>query len=152
MSLTRRYNRPVRKQRGFSLVEVLVSLVILAIVITTTLAMFVERNRRIAQANETILAYQILWNEAEVRRRIDFADLENPSVSTGIGVITDGNPPEFVTETTLLKPLKPFKTIVTVTETKKGLKNVDLTISWMKGTRTAKLTLTRADTGGENLW
>ena len=59
------------KERGFSLVEVLVGLLILTIVITTTIVMFTERHRRLRQANETILAYQALSNEVEIWRRIE---------------------------------------------------------------------------------
>ena len=54
------------KERGFSLVEVLVGLLILTIVITTTIVMFTERHRRLRQANETILAYQALSNEVAI--------------------------------------------------------------------------------------
>jgi len=64
------------KERGFSLVEVLVGLLILTIVITTTIVMFTERHRRLRQANDMILAYQALSNEVEIWRRIDFAQLD----------------------------------------------------------------------------
>ena len=47
----------MRAQRGFSLVEVMAALVVLAIVITTTLGMFVERRKHLRNANETILAH-----------------------------------------------------------------------------------------------
>ena len=50
------------RRRGFSLVEVLVGLLVLTIVITTTIVIFTERNKRLKQANETILAYQALAN------------------------------------------------------------------------------------------
>ena len=114
-------------------------LVILAIVITTTLAVFVERTRRLQQASEMILAYQALSNEAELRRRIDFAQLETAS-------------PEFMTNTLIIEPLAPFKTYVTVEDTQPGVKNVTLLITWQKGKRVAKLELVRANTGGSNLW
>ncbi|MEA2489261.1 MAG: hypothetical protein QOH21_1053, partial [Acidobacteriota bacterium] len=51
--------------RGFSLTEVLVALLILTLVITSSLVVFVERNRRMQQASELVLAYQALSNEAE---------------------------------------------------------------------------------------
>ena len=63
------------RQRGFSLVELLFGLLILTIVITTSLAMFTERTKRLRQANETILVYQALANEAELQRRDTFDDL-----------------------------------------------------------------------------
>lgn len=126
-------------QRGFSLVEILVAFMILTVVITISLAAFVERNRRLQQASEIILAYQALANEAEYRRRIDYAAL-------------DGAQPEFLSSTEILRPLQPFATIVSVKETQPGVKNVLMTIRWKNGERQAKLELVRVDTGGSNLW
>lgn len=127
------------RQRGFTLIEVLVSLLILAIVITTSLGVFIERTRRLQQATETILAYQALSNEAEIRRRIDFQQLETASTT-------------FISDTTMLQPLQPFQTYVTVEDEAPDLKNVTLVIRWKGGQRSARLALTRADTGGSNLW
>ena len=129
----------MRDQRGFSLVEVLVAMLILTVVITTSLAAFVERNNRLRQASETILAYQALANEAEYRRRIDFAQLETAS-------------PRFVSDTTLLTPLGDSTTVVSVVRTRDGIKNVTMTVRWKNGQREAKLALVRVDTGGTNLW
>src|SRR5437868_3716653 len=88
------------RQRGFTLIEVLFALLILAIVITTTLLIFVDRTRRLQQATETILAYQSLSNEAEVRRRIDFSQLDTAQTA-------------FISDTHLLSPLQPFQPDVT---------------------------------------
>ncbi|MGZ4778813.1 MAG: prepilin-type N-terminal cleavage/methylation domain-containing protein [Thermoanaerobaculia bacterium] len=129
----------MRSQRGFSLAELLVALLVMAIVITTTLAMFVERQKRLRQATETILAYQALANEAEVRRRVLFKDL-------------DASPATFVSDTAILQPLTPFATIVSVTTIKPEVKHVLMTVRWNNGQRVASLTLVRADTGGGNLW
>jgi prepilin-type N-terminal cleavage/methylation domain-containing protein len=129
----------VRSDHGFSLAELLVALLVLTIVITTTLAMFVERQKRLRQATETILAYQALANEAEVRRRIEFKDLDTASGA-------------FLSDTTVLKPLMPFATIVSVKATKPDVKNVTMTIRWNNGQRSAMLGLVRVDTGGGNLW
>jgi prepilin-type N-terminal cleavage/methylation domain-containing protein len=127
------------KSRGFSLVEVLVGLLILAIVITTTITMFTERQRRIREANETILAYQALWNEAEIWRRIDFAQLDSQS-------------PTFQSDTSLLAPMTPFSTLVRVDTARPDVKNVTFIVRWNTGRRQARLSIIRADTGGSGLW
>lgn len=129
----------MRHQRGFTLVEVLVAFMILTLVITMSLAAFVERTRRLQQASEIILAYQALANEAEYRRRMSFGTLETQS-------------PQFVSDVAILAPLEPFTTIVAVEEVQPGLKNVLMTIRWNDGQRQARLELLRADTGGSNLW
>jgi prepilin-type N-terminal cleavage/methylation domain-containing protein len=128
----------MQRPRGFSLVELLCALLVLTIVITTTLAVFVERTRRLRQASDMILAYQVLANEAEYQRRIPFNAL-TPSAS-------------FNTTTLLLQPMNPYTTTVEVTSTQIGIKIVTLTIAWNSGQRLARLALTRVDTGGANLW
>ncbi len=127
------------KPRGFSLVEVLVGLLILAIVITTTIVMFTERQRRLRQANETILAYQALSNESEIWRRIDFLQLDNQL-------------PTFQSDTSILAPLTPFSTSVRVDTARTDVKNVTFTIRWANAQRQAKLSIVRVDTGGSGLW
>lgn len=129
----------MRKSRGFSLVEVLVGLLILTIVITTTITMFAERQRRLRQANETMLAYQALWNEAEIWRRINFASL-------------DSQPPTFQSDTAVLAPLQPFNAAIRIDTARPDVKNVTFTIRWGNGQRQARLAIVRADTGGSGLW
>jgi len=129
----------MRSQRGFSLAELLIALLVLAIVITTTLAMFVERQKRLKQATETILAYQSLANEAELRRRVNFSDLDASSTN-------------FMSDTTLLQPLTPFATIVSVKDAQTDVKHVLMTVRWNNGQRVATLELVRVNTGGGNLW
>jgi prepilin-type N-terminal cleavage/methylation domain-containing protein len=126
------------RSRGFSLIEVLVGLLILTIVITTTIVMFTDRQRRLQQANETILAYQALSNEAEVWRRIAFSQL-------------DSEAPAFQSDTALLAPLAPYTTAVRVDTAQPGVKNVTLTIRW-RNAQQAKLSIVRVDTGGSDLW
>lgn len=127
-----------QRQRGFSLLELLFALLILTLVITTTLAVFVERTRRLRQASETILAYQVLSNEAELQRRVAFADLLPSS--------------NFTTSTDLLLSLQPYKTQVEVTSTEVGIKTVTMSIRWHQSQHEAKLAIMRVDTGGGNLW
>jgi prepilin-type N-terminal cleavage/methylation domain-containing protein len=129
----------MRREKGFSLIEVLAALLILTLVITMSLAAFVERSKRQRQASEIILAYQALANEAEYRRRIEFAAL-------------DSAPAQFLSNTALLAPLAPFATAVSVQPTTPGVKNVTLTIRWNNGQREARLGLVRVDTGGTSLW
>ena len=129
----------MRKSRGFSLVEVLVGLVILGIVITTTISMFAERQKRMRMANETMLAYQALSNESEIWRRIDFASL-------------DSQPPAFQSDTAILAPLAPYATAVKIDTPEADRKNVTLTIRWDNARRTARLAIVRVNTGGSTLW
>jgi prepilin-type N-terminal cleavage/methylation domain-containing protein len=127
------------RSRGFSLVEVLAGLLILTIVITTTITMFTERQRRMRQANETILAYQALSNEAEIWRRIAFSQL-------------DSQPLVFRSDTSMLAPLAPFTAAVQVETVRPDVKNVTFTIRWGTGQHQAKLAIVRTDTGGSGLW
>lgn len=130
---------PKSRNRGFSLVELLVALLVLTIVITTTIYMFTQRTQHLREANETILAYQALSNEAEVWRRIAFTDLE-------------ANASTFHSDTTILSPLTPFTTAVKVDKARSDIKQVTLTVRWQNGQRQARLALIRVDTGGTNLW
>jgi prepilin-type N-terminal cleavage/methylation domain-containing protein len=128
------------RERGFSLIEVVIALLVLTLIITVSLAAFLERNKRLQQANEIILAYQALANEAEYRRRIDFS-------------LLDTSPTTFLSDTTVLGPLEPFAATVKVEQASPGFKNVTMTIRWREGQRDARLTLLRADTGGgQSLW
>jgi prepilin-type N-terminal cleavage/methylation domain-containing protein len=128
----------VPRTRGFSLAETLVALAILAIVITTTIAMFAERARRLREANETILAFQALSNEAEYWRRQSFAQIDNPANQ------------KFKSDLDIIKPMAPYTTAVKVDSPRLDVRNVTLTIRWAK--REAHLGIARADTGGSGLW
>ncbi len=128
----------MRRQHGFSLVELLAALLILTFVILTTLAIFFDRRNRLQQANETVLAYQALSNEAEIWRRIDFTHV--------------GDDPSFQSPVLPLAALAPYTTAVAVDRPNAYTKLVTLTIRWHNGDRTARLILVRTDTGGSNLW
>lgn len=130
----------MRRSRGFSLAEVLVALAILAIVITTTIAMFAERTKRMRQASETILAYQALSNEAEHWRHLDFDHIDDPSYQ------------KFQSpDLSILTPLAPYTTAVKVVATQADVRNVTLTIRWAAN-QEARLAIARANTGGSGLW
>jgi prepilin-type N-terminal cleavage/methylation domain-containing protein len=123
----------MRGQRGYSLVEILVAFVILTVVITFSLTAFLERNKRLQQANEIILAYQALANEAEYWRRVEFGALQPAD--------------KFLQkDLQLLAPLQPYTAAVLVEQTPSGTKNVTLLLRWRDGQREAKLTLVRTNT------
>lgn len=132
----------MRDERGFSLVEVLVALLVLTVVITVSLGAFLERNRRLQQATEMVLAYQALANEAEYRRRIPFDELDNPQKW----------PTTFLSDPDVLEALESAETIVAVELIKPGVKNVTMTVRWRNGERSARLGIVRVDTGGSPLW
>jgi prepilin-type N-terminal cleavage/methylation domain-containing protein len=129
----------MHRSRGFSLAEVLVALAILAIVITTTIAMFAERTKRMREASETIIAYQALSNEAEYWRRRDFGWIDDRANHT------------FQSDLSVLAPLAPYSTSVKVETPQTDVRNVTLTIRWATN-REARLAIARVDTGGTGLW
>ena len=126
----------MRRERGFSLIEVLAALLIVTFVITSTLWAFLERNKRLQQASELILAYQALANEAEYLRRERFGTLEGY-----------GDTFQSLKLSTLLVPLEPYSTKVDVVLVKPGVKNVTMTIRWHNEEREARLALIRVHTG-----
>jgi len=137
----------MNRRRGFTLPELLVALLILAIVLTTTIAMFARRSQYLREASETTLVWQAMWNEMEIWRRVDWNSLES-------------QPPKFQSDLSLLKPLGALDTKVDVAVSKDDphIKNVTLTVVWQYDStnnvykRNAHLSLLRADTGGTNLW
>ena len=102
----------MRRERGFSLAELLMALLILTLVITTSMAAFLERNRRQQQAREIIVAYQALANEAEYWRRTNFNSLEADQT--------------FQSDTSVLASLGEHATVVSVVQTDPNIKNVTL--------------------------
>ena len=133
----------MRDERGFSLVEVMAAFLVLTVVITVSMAAFLERNKRLQQATELVLAYQALANEAEYWRRVRYDWLDSmPSSFQSIKPGAD-----------VLAPLEPYGTAVKVEDVKPGVKSVTMTVRWRTGERSAQLTIMRARTGvGGTLW
>lgn len=127
-------------QRGFTLIETLVGLLILAFVLTTSLAVFVERQKRLRQADELIAVYQALANEAEVSRVIPFSSL-TPGTST------------FRSDTSILAGVSGVSTSVTVRPWNSGARLVEMTVQWNDGTRTETMSIVRVNPGaGGSFW
>jgi len=128
------------RERGFSLIEILAGLLILAFVLTTSLAVFVERQRRLRHADELIAIYQALANEAEIARIVPFS-----SLTPGEGT--------FRSDTSILDGLEGVRTTVTVSNWKSGARLVEMKVEWRDGARSEVLTVVRADTGpGGAFW
>jgi prepilin-type N-terminal cleavage/methylation domain-containing protein len=122
-------------ERGFSLIETLAGLLILAFVLTTSLAVFTERQKRLRQADELIAVYQALANEAEVSRVIPFSSL-SPGTSS------------FRSDTAILDGLSGTTTTITVTPWKNGARLVEMRVDWNDGARSETLTIVRTNAGG----
>ena len=135
------------KQRGFTLPEILVALVILGLVITTSIFMFAKRSQYMRESSETILVWQAMWNEMEIWRRFDWVSLE-------------AQQPKFHSDLSILGPLGTVDTKVDVAVSKDDphVKDVTLTVLWDYDKtkkiykRNAHLSMLRSDTGGSNLW
>lgn len=132
--------RIVFRSRGFSLVETLVGLLILTFIVTTSLLIVFERERRLQFASETVAAYQALANEVEVQRHVPFEEL------------LPGEADEFYSDTAILSGFPDLKKRVLVEELVPGIKQVTFTLRWGKNQRTASISMTRTSTGGSNLW
>ena len=127
-------------QRGFTLIETLVGLLILAFVLTTSLAVFVERQRRLRDPDEMIAVYQALANEAEVSRTIPYASLK-PATTT------------FRSDTSILAGLQGVRASVTISPWKQNTKLIEMTIEWNDGARSSSMSIVRANTGrGGSFW
>lgn len=112
---------------------------ILGLVMTTSLAAFYERANTIRFAEETVLVWQAISNEAEVLRFQPWHSLEQ----SGNG--------SFRTDLEILAPLKNVTTSIEVAHTSPAVKEVTLRVKWGAG-RSATATVLRTDTGGTNLW
>lgn len=127
----------MRRQRGYSLIELMAAFAILSLVITITLMAFMERGRRLKQASDLIRVYQCLANEAELVRRLPYKEVRDA---------------KFASDTSLLAPLGSFEAEIEVVPAPPHRKRVTLHILWQQGKKEAKLGLIRTDTGGQNLW
>lgn len=142
----RRYNpqfaMPTQRARqsGFSLVEVLMAILILGVVITTSLFVYYERERRLRDAGEVMLVWQVLGNEAEALRHARWVTL------------APGSSQPFLTDLALLDPLGSVLAEATIQEIDASTRRVVLRVSWRGGTREATAEVIRSDTGGDPLW
>lgn len=124
---------------GFTLVEVLIGLLILGLVMTTSLAVFYDREQRIRHAEEVFLVWQAMANEAELLRYRPWASLS-----------AEGSE-EFRSDLSILDPLEDVVTTVKTEQIDPQIKSVTLRIEWGNG-RSASTQLIRSHTGGSNLW
>gem|GEM_PF-472811 len=129
-----------RPASGFTLVELMVAIAIIGFVLTTSLAVFVDRERRLRGAEETNRVYQVLANEAEVLRTIPF------------GALTSLEAKPFLSDVALLNGLSGARTELHIITSRPTLARVEATIVWRGGARRAMVTIIRSDTGGDNLW
>ncbi len=131
------------RTRGFTVVEMLAGLVVVGLVLMASLGIFFDRRKRLRMANETVVVYQALSNEAEIERRVSFDSLD-PN-QTHPFLLDNGNP-------RILLALDTVSTTVAVAPLSEDVKLVTLAVRWNKGARSAYLTLVRVNTGGGNLW
>lgn len=125
---------------GFTLIEVMAAMAIIGVVLLTSLAVFFERERRLRQAAETILVYQVLANEAEVLRTTPYGGLS----------VLDGGP--FLSDTSILGTLSVATTSLQVDTPRPTLTTIEASVVWQGGAKQATITIIRSDTGGDNLW
>ena len=119
--------------------EVLFGLLILTIIVTSSLAVFFERERRLQFAEETILVWQALANEAEARRHVAFRNLNV------------GQEEVFASDTVILDRLNGAEGRVRVEEVGPGVRRVRMRVTWLDGTRSIETEIMRTDTGGGTL-
>jgi Tfp pilus assembly protein PilX len=131
------------RSRGFTLLETLAGFLILTLIVTTSLGIFYDRERRLRAANEMILAWQALANESEVERRLAFGDDRlAPDLTRN-----------FISDPSIVATLDSVGTTVAVQKVNDDMKLVRMTVHWKsKEARVATLTIIRTNTGGGPLW
>ncbi|MBI2214636.1 MAG: type II secretion system protein [Acidobacteria bacterium] len=127
-------------QRGFTLVETLAALLILSFVLMTSLLVFTQREKRLRDADEMIVAWQALANEAEYVRLMPYNSFA-----------PDGQKP-FNEGSELLASLDRAETSVEAFDWKPGVRRVVLTVTWNGGARHASLTVVRSAVPGGRFW
>jgi hypothetical protein len=128
------------RRNGFTLVETLMGLLILTFIVTTSLVIVFERERRLQFGFETMAAYQALANEVEVQRRIPYEQL------------APGGSGQFETDLKIVQNLPGLVRQIEIEEISPGVKVVTLSLRWRGDSRTATLSVFRSNTGGGNLW
>jgi prepilin-type N-terminal cleavage/methylation domain-containing protein len=126
------------KRSGFALIEVLVAVVILGLVVTMSLGIYFDRQKRLKHASENIIAYQAIANEAEVLRAIPESQLQDSdsflSLYDNLGELDPGP----------LGTLQNVATLVDVEQLTPVVKEVTLTVMWnVEPPRRASMTIYR---------
>lgn len=139
--------RPDRSdQSGLSLIELLVALAILALVITTSLALFFDRQKRLLIAAQSVQAWQAIANEAEYQKHRSFAEyrLDRQEEFSTLHPI-DPN------EETIVDSLKNVRDTVVARQAAPGVISVTMDLSWgdPSAPHHAQLTILRS---GVRLW
>jgi len=128
------------RERGFTLVETLAALLIISFILLTSLLVFTQRQKRLRDADETILVWQALANEAEYVRMSPYTS------------IVPGSTREFEEGGGLLASLDRPRTSVEAFDWKPGVRRVVLSVSWSGGAKQASLTVVRSAIPGGRFW
>lgn len=115
-------------------------MLILTIVITTSLAVFFDRQKRLLEAGESVRVWQALANEAEARRHQPF------------GGLVPGADQPFLTDLAILEPLAAPVARVVIEAESPFVRRLTLRIEWAGGMREASIAVYRTRTGGGPLW
>lgn len=118
----------------------LIALVIVGFVLTTSLAVFFDRERRLQAADELLIASQAMAIEVEMLRQTSYADLP-------ISANRD-----FISSPAILTRLNGCVASESIIQHQPSLKRIVLTISWNSGQKRSELVTYRSHTGGGSVW